>query len=313
MTGSLAGRTIDAEGARNPTIWKQAMSRDYYDVLGVSRNASDDEIKKAFRRKAKEFHPDANPDNPAAEAQFKEANEAYEVLSDEEKRSAYNRFGENWQHYQGFDGQGPFANGGEAHYTDVSDVFDTFFGGGGRRGGFRGNANFPRAGRDIEQEVTISLREAYEGTQRIVSKGGRDITVQIPKGAASGTKVRLAGEGNPGINGGSAGHLYLVVNVSDDAQFERQGDDLNVDVKVDAFTAMLGGEVEIPTLNRPLRLKIRAGTQSGQRLRLSGKGMPKLRGGDAAGDLFARVVISVPKALDTEQRELAEKLRDSLN
>ena len=289
------------------------MSRDYYDVLGVSRNASDDEIKKAFRRKAKEFHPDANPDNPAAEAQFKEANEAYEVLSDEEKRSAYNRFGENWQHYQGFDGQGPFANGGEAHYTDVSDVFDTFFGGGGRRGGFRGNANFPRAGRDIEQEVTISLREAYEGTQRIVSKGGRDITVQIPKGAASGTKVRLAGEGNPGINGGSAGHLYLVVNVSDDAQFERQGDDLNVDVKVDAFTAMLGGEVEIPTLNRPLRLKIRAGTQSGQRLRLSGKGMPKLRGGDAAGDLFARVVISVPKALDTEQRELAEKLRDSLN
>ena len=289
------------------------MSRDYYDVLGVSRNASDEEIKKAFRRKAKEFHPDANPDNPAAEARFKEANEAYEVLSDEEKRSAYNRFGENWQHYQDFDGQGPFANGGEAHYTDVSDVFDTFFGGGGRRGGFRGNANFPRAGRDIEQEVTISLREAYEGTQRIVSKGGRDITVQIPKGAASGTKVRLAGEGNPGINGGSAGHLYLVVNVSDDAQFERQGDDLHVDVKVDAFTAMLGGEVEIPTLNRPLRLKIRAGTQSGQKLRLSGKGMPKLRGGDAGGDLFARVVISVPKALDTEQRELAEKLRDSLN
>ena len=289
------------------------MSRDYYDVLGVSRNASDEEIKKAFRRKAKEFHPDANPDNPAAEARFKEANEAYEVLSDEEKRSAYNRFGENWQHYQDFDGQGPFANGGEAHYTDVSDVFETVFGGGGRRGGFRGNANFPRAGRDIEQEVTISLREAYEGTQRIVSKGGRDITVQIPKGAASGTKVRLAGEGNPGISGGSAGHLYLVVNVSDDAQFERQGDDLNVDVKVDAFTAMLGGEVEIPTLNRPLRLKIRAGTQSGQKLRLSGKGMPKLRGGDAGGDLFARVVISVPKALDTEQRELAEKLRDSLN
>ena len=217
------------------------MSRDYYNVLGVSRSASDDEIKQAFRQKAKQYHPDANPDNPTAEARFKEVSEAYEVLSDEEKRSAYNRFGENWQQYQGFNGQGPFANGGDVHFTDVSDIFENFFGGAGRRGGYHGNRNFPRAGQDIEQEVTISLREAYEGTQRIVSKAGRDITVQIPKGAATGAKVRLAGEGHPGINGGSAGHLYLVVNVSDDPVFERQGDDLLVDVKVDAFTAMLGG------------------------------------------------------------------------
>ncbi len=289
------------------------MSRDYYNVLGVSRSASDDEIKQAFRQKAKQYHPDANPDNPTAEARFKEVSEAYEVLSDEEKRSAYNRFGENWQQYQGFNGQGPFANGGDVHFTDVSDIFENFFGGAGRRGGYHGNRNFPRAGQDIEQEVTISLREAYEGTQRIVSKAGRDITVQIPKGAATGAKVRLAGEGHPGINGGSAGHLYLVVNVSDDPVFERQGDDLLVDVKVDAFTAMLGGEVEAPTLNRPLRLKIRPGTQSGQKLRLAGKGMPKLRKGDAAGDLFARVVITVPKSLNEKQRELAEKLRDSLS
>lgn len=288
------------------------MSRNYYDVLGVSRKASDDEIKKAFRQKAKQYHPDANPDNPVAEARFKEVNEAYEVLSDEEKRSAYNRFGENWQQYQGFNGQGPFANGGDVHFNDVSDIFDSFFGGAGRRGGFHGNANFPRAGQDIEHEVTISLREAYEGTQRIVSKAGRDITVQIPKGAATGTKVRLSGEGQPGINGGSAGHLYLVVNVSEDPQFERQGDNLLVDVKVDAFTAMLGGEAEVPTLNRPLRLKIRPGTQSGQKLRLSGKGMPILRKGDAAGDLFARIVISVPKSLNAEQRELAARLRDSM-
>ncbi len=288
------------------------MNRDYYDVLGVSRNASDDEIKKAFRQKAKQYHPDANPDNPVAEARFKEVNEAYEVLSDADKRSAYNRFGENWQQYQGFNGQGPFANGGDATFTDVSDIFETFFGGGSRRGGFHGNADFPRVGQDIEQEIRISLREAYEGAQRIVSKAGRDITVQIPKGAATGTKVRLAGEGNPGINGGRPGHLYLVVNVSEDPQFERQGDDLFVDVKVDAFTAMLGGEVQVPTLNRPLRLKIRPGTQSGQKLRLSGKGMPKLREGDAAGDLFARVIITVPKTLDGEQRELAQKLRDSM-
>ena len=240
------------------------MSRDYYNVLGVSRDASDDEIKQAFRQKAKQYHPDANPDNPTAEASFKEVNEAYEVLSDEEKRSAYNRFGENWREYQGFNGQGPFANSGDVRFTDVSDIFESFFGSGGRRGGgFAGNRNFPRAGQDIEQEVTISLREAFEGTQRIVSKAGRDITVQIPKGAATGTKVRLAGEGQPGINGGSAGHLYLVVNVSDDSIFERQGDDLLVDVKVDALTAMLGGEVEVPTLNPAAAVEDSAGNAVG--------------------------------------------------
>lgn len=288
------------------------MSRNYYDVLGVARNADDDEIKRAFRQKAKQYHPDANPDSPTAEARFKEVNEAYEVLSDDDKRSAYDRFGENWRQYQGFNGQNPYANGGEAPFTDVSDIFESFFAG-GRRGGFHRSGDFPRAGQDIEQAVTISLREAYEGTQRIVSKGGRDITVQIPRGAATGAKVRLAGEGQPGLNGGSAGHLYLIVTVSPDPQFERQGDDLQVDVKVDAFTAMLGGEVEAPTLNRPLRLKIRPGTQSGQKLRLSGKGMPKLRQDNAFGDLYARVVITVPAKLDPAQRELAEALRASLN
>ena len=288
------------------------MSRNYYDVLGVGRDADDDEIKRAFRQKAKQYHPDANPDSPTAEARFKEVNEAYEVLSDDDKRSAYDRFGENWRQYQGFNGQNPFANGGEAPFTDVSEIFENFFGG-GRRGGFQRRADFPRAGQDIEHAVTISLREAYEGAQRIVSKGGRDITVRIPRGAATGTKVRLAGEGQPGVNGGPAGHLYLVVSVSPDAQFDRQGDDLHVDVKVDAFTAMLGGDVEAPTLDRPLRLKIRPGAQSGQKLRLSGKGMPKLRQDSAFGDLFARIVITVPTQLDAEQRELAETLRASFD
>lgn len=291
------------------------MSRDYYDVLGVNRNASDDEIKRAFRSKAKQFHPDANPDNPAAEARFKEVNEAYEILSDEEKRSAYNRFGENWQHYQGFDGQNPFSGaGGHVQVDDMSDIFETIFGGGGqrRRGGFRTQAAYPRAGDDIEQEVAISLREAYEGTKRIINKNGREITVQIPRGAASGTKVRLSGEGHSGFNGGSAGDLYLVVNVADDAQFERNDDDIHVDVKVDVFTAMLGGEVEAPTLMRPVRMKIRPGTQTGQKLRLTGKGMPKLRQENAFGNLYARVMIIVPEHLDPAQRELAESLRDSL-
>lgn len=277
------------------------MSRDYYDVLGIDQNASTAEIKKAYRQKAKQYHPDTNPNSRTAEARFKEVNEAYEVLSDDDKRAAYNRFGANWQQYQGFEG-------GEVPLENMSDIFETLF---SRRGGFGGQSAYPQAGADIEQPIDISLREAYEGTQRIVSKNGRGITVQIPRGAASGTKVRLPGEGHPGSRGGSAGHLYLVVHIPPDPQFERQGDDLLVDVKVDALTAMLGGELEVPTMTRPVRLKIRPGTQSGQKLRLSGKGMPKLRE-SGFGDLYARVVITVPSRLSAAQTELAEALRASL-
>ncbi len=286
------------------------MSRDYYDILGVERSAGDADIKRAFRDKAKQHHPDANPKDPRAEARFKEVNEAYEVLSDEDKRSAYDRFGPNWQQFQGGNGGHPF--GGDGSYVDMSEVFDSFFGGGRQAGGFQRHAHMPRPGRDIEQTARISLREAYEGAERVVSKAGRDITVRIPPGAATGAKVRLAGEGQPGSMGGPPGHLYLVVEVAGHPQFERAGDDLHVDVKVDAFTAMLGGEIEVPTLSRPLRAKIRPGSQTGQKLRLAGKGMPRLRGKGARGDLFARLVITVPSQLDPAQRELAEALRDSL-
>ena len=285
------------------------MSRDYYDVLGVSRSASEDEIKRAYRQKAKQYHPDANPNNPGAEARFKEINEAYEVLRDDDKRSAYNHFGANWQNYQDFNGgQNPFGNAGAAH-VDMSDLFETLFN--GQRRGFRVNA--VRDGEDIEQNTHISLREAYEGARRVVTfQDGRGVPFKIPRGAATGAKVRLAGEGHPGIGGGRAGDLYLVVHVAEDPQFKRQGDDLHVDVKVDVFTAMLGGEAEVPTMTRPVRVKIRAGAQSGQKLRLAGKGMPKLRHENAFGDLYARVMVTVPHPLNAAQIELAETLRESL-
>ena len=295
------------------------MARDYYNILGVNRDASEDEIKKAFRKKAKQYHPDANPDNPSAEERFKELNEAYEVLKDSEKRPQYDRFGENWKNYQGFsEQQNPYTSGGgfggQGGQADMSDMFETIFGGGGRRSGFGGGrrTNMRMAGEDIEQPVTISLHEAYEGTKRIITKNGREINVTIPRGATTGTKVRLAGEGQPGIAGGPAGNLYLVVDVADDRQFERIDDDIYVDVNVDVFTAILGGEVEVPTMTRPVRMKIRGGTQSGQKLRLTGKGMPMLRNKNEFGNLYARVMITVPMALTEEQKEQVEALRDNL-
>jgi curved DNA-binding protein len=197
---------------------------------------------------------------------------------------------------------------------DFSSIFEQMFGGGaGRATRGAGASPFQRAtGRDIEQEVSISLREAYTGTQRIITKDGRRIKANIPAGATTGTKVRLSGEGEPGLGSGRAGDLYLVVRVEPDPQFEREGDDLTVDVKLDMFTAMLGGEVEVPTLDRPVRLKIPAGTQSGRRFRLTGKGMPRLRKKGEFGDLYARMLITVPSNLNDEQRELVERLRDSL-
>lgn len=295
------------------------MARDYYETLGVNRNASDDEIKKAFRKQAKKYHPDANPDNPQAEQRFKEVNEAYEVLRDPEKRQQYDQFGGNWESFQN-SGFGQTGYTTQVNFEDLEDILGSVFGGG--MGGFQADVGSGTGrrrrrstarGRDIEQPVTISLYEAYQGTQRIITKEGRQITVNIPAGAKDGTKVRVKGEGMPGAFGGPPGDLHLVVSVDESSsQFTREGDDLYTDVTIDMFTALLGGEAEIPTMTRPVKLKIPAGTQSGRKFRLSGKGMPVLRQREQYGDLYARVLISIPTNLTDEQRALVEKLRDSL-
>lgn len=304
---------------------KTTMAKNYYETLGVAKTASQEEIKKAFRKKAKIHHPDANLNDPSAEDRFKEINEAYDILGDEAKRKQYDQFGTNWQQ---FAQQGDFKNGGTYQQTrnvnveDLNDILESLFGGKGNFGGFGtgfGNSGgftgqrttAPQKGQDIEQAVTISLKEAYEGTQRLLSKDGKQLRINIPAGATNGTKVRLKGEGYPAPMGGTAGDLFLVVNVDEkNSAFSRDGDDLQTEVTVDLFTALLGGEVEIPTMTSRVSLKIPAGTQSGAKLRLTGKGMPKLRG-DAYGDLYARILISIPQRLTDEQRQLAEKLRAS--
>ncbi|MDX1992257.1 MAG: J domain-containing protein [bacterium] len=300
------------------------MAKDYYKTLGVAKDASDKDIKKAFRKLAKQYHPDANPNNPSAEAKFKEINEAYEVLGDTEKRAAYDRFGSDFAAYQRMQQQpngAPGANpggyrvdydyGSDGAENPFADIFDSIFGGFGRGGGNTARTTMRTDGNDIEQEVVISLREAYEGASRYVTKGERRIKVNIPAGAKDGTKVRLAGEGEAGV-GGKPGDLYLVVKVEPDKEFTRDGDDLTTEVKVDMFTAMLGGEITVPTLARPVKLKIPAGTQSGMKFRISGRGMPLLRAKDQYGDLYARMMVTVPDRLTPQQRELVENLRQQL-
>jgi curved DNA-binding protein len=291
------------------------MAKDYYKTLGVSRSANDKEIKQAYRKLAKKHHPDANPNNPSAEARFKEINEAYEVLSDKEKRSMFDRFGTVNPQQAPWNGN-PAGGGGvpftytttNADFGDIGDIFGSLFGRRGDRstgGSPFGGARNAR-GQDIEQKVNITLQEAYSGTTRLITKGERTVRVNIPAGAKTGTKVRLAGEGEPGAQ---PGDLYLIVEVSPDSHFERDGDNLAVDAKVDMFTALLGGEAEVPTLGRPVKLKIPPGTQSGRKFRLTGKGMPILSQPDHYGDLIARILVTIPDHLTDKQRALVEQLK----
>jgi curved DNA-binding protein len=312
--------------------------KDYYKILGVDKNATEKEIKSAFRKLARQYHPDVNPDDPQAEAHFKEINEAYEVLGDPEKRAKYDQLGADWQRWQrtgGHPGDYDWSRwtatpGGERVHvrygtpedledlfgdsSPFSDFFTSIFGGlgGTRRAGGRGgfeSFDQPRRGQDLEHEVEINLAEAYHGTTRLLTKDGRSMEVKIPPGAKTGTRVRMRGEGGSGVAGGQAGDLYLKVKVARNPHFERKGDSLYVTVPVDLYTAVLGGEVRVPTLSGDVNLKIPAGSQNGQTFRLRGKGMPKLRQPTEHGDLYARLEVRLPTKLTPEQRELFEQLR----
>lgn len=314
--------------------------KDYYATLGVTKTATDKELKQAYRKLARKFHPDVNPNDKAAEARFKEINEAYEVLGDPEKRKKYDELGSNWRMYeQGVpaqDSTGFWSTGGGAGYRTVSpeemeeifgnenpfsDFFKTFFGGGGaggaresRRGaGGRSTRTRARAGSDVEQPIDLTLEDAYHGsTQRLSIKHAghtRTLDVRIPAGVKDQARVRVAGEGQPGAGGGASGDLYLRVQLQPHPLFERKGQDLYAKVAVPVTTAVLGGEAEVPTLTgKPLRLKIPPTTQNGQVLRLKGQGMPSTSKSGERGDLYATVEVQLPKTLTPKQREHYEAL-----
>jgi len=318
--------------------------KDYYSLLGVKRDASEREIKQAYRRLARKYHPDVNPGDKSAEARFKQINEAYEVLSDKEKRQKYHQFGDQWQYADQFAQAGyqqtpfwDFSQAGGAqrfHFeeADLGSLFGDLF-----RSGTRSRRVRPRRGQDVDYPVEVTLEEAYHGTKRTIAlrseapcsscqgtgriqnmlcslcRGSgvvsalKRLEVKIPSGVKDGSRVRVAGKGGQGYAGGASGDLYLVVSVKPHRLFERRGDDLYEEVAVPLTVAVLGGEVQVPTLKGKLALKIPPETQNGRAFRLAGQGMPHL-GDSAHGDLLAKVSVVLPTKLSEEEKELFKQL-----
>lgn len=298
--------------------------KDYYKILGVERKANADEIKKAYRKLAMKYHPDRNPGDKQAEERFKEFNEAYQVLSDEQKRARYDQLGSSYSDWQRRGAPGNFnwgdwtaqQQGQSASQVNINDLFGdgtfsdffrSIFGGMGNvsmRNEMPGSRS--RMAPQYQQQVSISLKEAFQGTSRQLKTGERTMEVKIPAGARTGTKVRVAGAGPQGADGRPT-DLYLLVEVADDPLFERDGNDLHTQARIDIFTASLGGETRVDTLSGRVLLTIPAGTQPDQVFRVAGRGMPQLKNPQVKGDLYVRIKVQVPKQLTAKQKKLLEE------
>lgn len=320
--------------------------KDYYKILGVDKKATAKEIKQAYRRLAKQHHPDVNQGNKDAETRFKEINEAHEVLGDAEKRKKYDQLGPNWKQYDQWQRAGGQANGQpfdwsqfgfaagagrnapHGYRTVTEQDLEGLFGDSGPFSGFYHTffgapdsevkrqyrtTPRPRRGQDVEQPVEVSLEEAFHGTMRVLQMSDasdrlRRLEARIPAGVQGGSRVRLAGQGMPGTAGGQAGDLYLIVHVLPHHLFEREGDDLHLKVNVPLTATVLGGEVEIPTLNGRVMLRIPQTTQNGKSFRLKGKGMPKLYPAGERGDLYVELKVVLPEQLSEREQQLFEEL-----
>ena len=303
--------------------------KDYYSILGVTKSASQAEIKKAYRALAKKYHPDKTKGDKAAEEKFKDISEAYEVIGDEEKRKQYDQLGANWRQYQqaggpgfgeqrrgqqyyggqpgggfrGFEGDAGTFGGG------FSDFFEQFFGGGGGFGQQAGRGHAPK-GQDYEAEMDITLQEAYHGTARLLTLHNQQLRITTKPGVTDGQVLRIKGKGGPAPGGGTSGDLYIKVIVKPDPDFERKGNDLYTTLPLDMYTAILGGDAQVRTMSGQLKLKIPAGTQNDKTLRLRGKGMPVYGKPDQHGDLYVKIHVKLPTSLSAEETELLQKLRD---
>src|SRR5262245_36247188 len=291
--------------------------KDYYKILGVERTAGEDEIKKAYRKLARKYHPDVSKEANAKE-KFQEVSEAYETLRDKEKRAAYDSLGSGFRPGQDF--RPPpgwfdrFGGGGRAedlHGVDLGELFESMgiFGRAQRRGGggFGRRAAFP--GEDYEVPVRLTIEEAARGTERTVQLDGKSFTARIPRGATDGQRLRLRGKGGPGTNGGSPGDLYLQIGLEPHPLYRPHGHDLDLEVPLAPWEAALGAEIEVPTLEGRVKMKVPPGSRAGQKLRLAGQGLPRPGGG--AGDLYALLSIAVPATLTAREKELYDALRET--
>jgi curved DNA-binding protein len=286
----------------------------------VERNASEEDIRKAYRKLAMKYHPDRNPNDKEAEERFKEINEAYQVLSDTNKRTHYDQLGSDYSSWQqrgapgdfNWDQYGGFPGGTRVEYGDLddlfggaggfSDFFRTIFGRGAEGVGTSTRARSRQQPQGYQQELEITLDEAYNGTTRLLQTDGKQKQVRIPPGVRTGSKVRVAGAGPNGLD------LYLIVDVQDDKRFERRGNDLHTTATVSVFTAILGGEAEVETFSGKIKLTVPAGTQPEQVFRLAGRGMPSVKNANEKGDLYVRLKVQIPKYLSPKQRELLEEV-----
>lgn len=302
---------------------------DYYKILGIDKNATEKDIKNAYRKLARKFHPDLNPNDPEANKKFQQINEANEVLSDVEKRKKYDQYGENWQHaeayeqarqqqqssrgYSGYSGGGEHGGynfesfGGEGE--DFSDFFQSMFGNMGG-GGSRGRQARYR-GQDYNAELQLSLQAAAETHKQTLSVNGKNIRITVPAGVENGQTIKIAGHGGPGVNGGPNGDLYITFSIADDPRFRRQGHDLYSTVKLDLFTAVLGGEITTETLNGKVKVKVKPETQNGTKIKLKGKGFPVYKKEGEFGDLYITYEIQIPTDLTEQQKELFKQLAET--
>ena len=288
--------------------------QDYYKILGVDKNATQDQISKAYKKLARKYHPDLNPGDKKAEEEFKKINEANEVLKDPEKRKKYDKYGKDWEQGQQFENAGGHFtfNGQNMGGGDFSDFFENLFGGQGGGGfgdAFGGFRQRPRRGRDVEAELPLTLEEVMQGGKRQVTlqmpEGPKTLEINVPPGIKDGAKLRLSGQGDPSSSGGPAGDLFLRVRYLPNKTFKVDGDNLLYDLALAPWEAVLGDKVQVPTLDGHVELKIPAGSSSGRKFRLRGKGLgsPAKR-----GDLYVKVMIDAPMSLDDEEKELWEKL-----